>query len=121
MANYVFITPNLCHDMHGASGCPDSNGIRAGDSWLGENLPPILAFAEAHAGVVFVLWDEGDSSGHLPFLALGPHVKPGYAGSVTYSHSSVLKTVEEMLGLPILSTVASVDDLSDRSVAGRVP
>ena len=74
--NYVFITPNLCHDMHGASGCPDSNWIRAGDTWLGENLPPILSFAEAHAGVVFVLWDEGDATGHLPFVALGPTSNP---------------------------------------------
>ena len=121
IADYVFITPNLCHDMHGASGCPDSNWIRAGDSWLRDNLPPILAFAEANGGVVFVLWDEGDSSGHLPFLALGPGVKSAYAGAVTYSHSSVLKTVEEMLGLPILPTVAMVDDLSDLFVAGRVP
>ena len=107
--------------MHGATGCPDSNWIRAGDAWLGENLPPILAFAEAHAGVVFVLWDEGDASGHLPFVALGPEVKPGYAGAVTYTHSSVLKTVEEILGLPILPTVATVDDLADLFVAGRVP
>jgi phosphatidylinositol-3-phosphatase len=121
IADYVFITPNLCHDMHGASGCPDTNGIRAGDAWLGENLPPVLAFAEAHAGVVFVLWDEGDASGHLPFVALGPDVKPGYAGAVTYTHSSVLKTVEEILRLPILPTVATVDDLSDLFVAGRVP
>jgi phosphatidylinositol-3-phosphatase len=121
IADYVFITPNLCHDMHGATGCPDSNGIRAGDAWLGESLPAILAFADAHAGVVFVLWDEGDASGHLPFVALGPEVKPGYAGAVTYTHSSVLKTVEEILGLPILPTVATVDDLADLFVGCRVP
>jgi hypothetical protein len=121
IADYVFITPNLCHDMHGATGCPDSNWIRAGDAWLAENVPPILAFADAHAGVVFVLWDEGDATGHLPFVALGPDVKPGYAGAVTYTHSSVLKTVEEMLGLPLLPTVAAVDDLADLFVAGRVP
>jgi hypothetical protein len=121
IASYVFITPNLCHDMHGASGCPDSNWIRAGDAWLGDNVPPILAFAEAHAGLVFVLWDEGDATGHLPFVALGPDVKPGYAGAVTYTHSSVLKTVEEMLGLPILPTVATANDLADLFVAGRVP
>jgi len=120
IADYVFITPNLCHDMHGASGCPDSNGIRAGDTWLGQNLPPILAFAQAHAGVVFVLWDEGDPSGHVPFLAVGPAIKPGYAGAVTYDHGSVLKTVEEILGLPVLPTVGAVDDLSDLFVAGRV-
>jgi hypothetical protein len=121
IADYVFITPNLCHDMHGASGCPDSNWIRAGDAWLGGSLPPILAFAGAHAGVVFVLWDEGDSSGRLPFVALGPNVNPGYAGAVSYTHSSVLKTVEEILRLPILPAVAAVDDLADLFVAGRIP
>jgi hypothetical protein len=121
IADYVFITPNLCHDMHGANGCPDTDLIRAGDDWLGDNLPAILAFAGAHAGVVFVLWDEGDSTGHLPFLALGQGVKSGYPGAMMYTHSSVLKTVEEMLGLPILPTVAGVDDLSDLFVAGRVP
>ena len=121
IADYVFITPNLCHDMHGAPGCPDNNLVRAGDTWLGGNLPPIVAFANAHAGVVFVLWDEGDSSGHMPFLALGPALKAGYAGGVTYTHSSVLKTVEEMLGLLILPTVTNVDDLSDLFVSGRVP
>ena len=121
IANYVFITPNLCHDMHGASGCPDSNWIRAGDAWLGENVPPILAFAEAHAGVVFLLWDEGDATGHLPFVALGPGVKPGYAGAVMYTHSSVLKTVEEILGLPVLPTVMTAEDLADLFIAGRVP
>ncbi|HTB60654.1 MAG TPA: alkaline phosphatase family protein [Polyangia bacterium] len=121
IGDYVFITPNLCHDMHGATGCPDSDLIRAGDGWLGQNLPPILAFAEAHGGVVFVLWDEGDPSGRMPFLALGPEVKPGYAGAVMYTHGSVLKTVEEMLGLPVLPTVAGVDDLSDLFASGRVP
>jgi len=121
IADYVFITPNLCHDMHGAKGCPDGDLIRAGDTWLGENLPPILAFADAHAGVVFVLWDEGDSSGHMPFLALGPEVKPGYTGTVMYTHSSLLKTVEEMFGLPILPTVATAGDLSDLFVSGGVP
>jgi hypothetical protein len=33
----------------------------------------------------------------------------------------VLKTVEEMLGLPILPTVATANDLADLFVAGRVP
>ena len=30
--------PNLCHDMHGQSGCPNSNTIQAGDDWLRENV-----------------------------------------------------------------------------------
>jgi hypothetical protein len=121
MARYVFVTPNLCHDMHGASGCPSADMINAGDDWLRSNIPPLLAFANANAGVVFVVWDEGDATGHLPFLALGPGVKPGYAGSQTYTHSSVLKTVEEILGLPILPTVSDAQDLSDLFAPGALP
>jgi hypothetical protein len=121
MAPYVFITPDLCHDMHGADGCPAGDVIKAGDDWLRSNLPPLLDFANANAGVVFVVWDEGDASGHLPFLALGPGVKSGYAGSRTYTHSSVLKTVEELLGLPILPTVSAAEDLSDLFGPGAIP
>jgi phospholipase C len=121
LARYVFITPDLCHDMHGASGCPASNVIKAGDDWLRQNVPPLLAFANAHAGVVFIVWDEGDASGHLPFLALGPAVKSAYAGARTYTHSSVLKTVEEILGLPILPTVTTAEDLSDLLQPGALP
>lgn len=118
---YVFITPDLCHDMHGASGCPDHDLIAVGDQWLASNLPPLVAFAGAHAGVVLLVWDEGDASGHLPFLIVGPGVKPGYAGAQTYTHSSVLKTVERILGLPALPTVASAADLSDLFVPGALP
>lgn len=32
VASYTFITPNLCNDMHGASGCPDSDTIHSGDT-----------------------------------------------------------------------------------------
>ena len=121
IASYVFITPDLCHDMHGAGGCPDDDLIRAGDDWLASNLPPIVAFAGAHAGVVLVVWDEGDASGHLPFLAVGKGVKPGYAGAQTYTHSSVLKTVERILGLPTLAAVDAAADLSDLFVPGALP
>lgn len=115
VAGYSFITPNLCHDMHGASGCPSSNRTRGGDDWLAANLPALIDFVQAHGGVVFVTWEEGNASATLPFFAVGPNVKPGYAGGVPYTHSSLLKTVEEILGLPLLPAVAGkdVNDLAD--------
>jgi phosphatidylinositol-3-phosphatase len=54
----------------------------------------------SHAGVIFVTWDEGSSTLKMPFLAIGPSVKNGYAGSVSYNHSSVLKSIESILQLP---------------------
>ena len=114
VARYNFITPDLCHDMHGDSACPaGSNRRRAGDDWLAANLPPLIQFVEAQGGVIFLLWEEGDATATLPFLAIGPGVKPGYAGAVPYSHSSLLKTVEQILDLPILPTVAGANDLGD--------
>ncbi|HTJ42794.1 MAG TPA: alkaline phosphatase family protein, partial [Kofleriaceae bacterium] len=57
LARYVFITPNLCHDMHGALFCPDSNNVRAGDTWLKSQLPSLLTYADTHDAVVFLVWD----------------------------------------------------------------
>lgn len=121
IASYAFITPDLCHDMHGASGCPGGDLVQAGDDWLSLNLPPLIAFANARAAVVFLVWDEGDASGHVPFMAIGPGIKPGYAGSQTYTHSSLLKTIEEILGLPILPAVTAANDLSDLFAPGAAP
>jgi len=110
IASYVFVTPDLCHDMHGSSSCPAGSPVKAGDTWLSGCLPPLIDYVNAQGGVIFVVWDEGSG---LPFVAVGPGVKPGYSSPVAYTHASVLKTVEELLGLPILSTVQSANDLAD--------
>jgi hypothetical protein len=121
VATYTFITPDLCHDMHGASGCPDSNLIQQGDDWLSANLPPIITYVNANAGVIFVEWDQGDTTLQMPFLAIGPGVKAGYTGTVSYNHSSIVRSVEEILGLPILSKVSSASDLSALFESGQFP
>jgi len=121
VASYTFITPDLCNDMHGARGCPGSNPILAGDAWLKTELPRLIDYVSRNAGVIFLTWDEGDGSDTLPFLAIGPGVKTGYAGSVRYTHSSLIKSVEQILGLPILPTVTDANDLSDLFRAGQYP
>jgi hypothetical protein len=114
VAQYNFISPNVCHDMHGGSGCPGSDDIRSGDDWLAAALPPLIAYANANDSVIFIVWDEPvGGSTLIPFVAIGPQVKPGYASSVRFTHSSLAKTVEEIFGLPILPTVASANDLTD--------
>ena len=118
---YVFITPNLCHDGHGQSGCPNANIQQSADQWLSEALPSLIAFAGAHEGAIFLVWDEGASGQLLPFIAVGPHVKAGYAGAVDYTHSSLLKSLEEILGLPILPAVTTANDFADLFEPGFFP
>jgi hypothetical protein len=119
MADYVFITPDLCHDMH--NNCFPETRKHAGDHWLKSELPPLIAWAKAHDGVIFLTWDEGDKTGKLPFLAIGAHVKPHYSGKVVYDHGSMLKSVEEIFNLNILPTVKARNDLADLFEAGYFP
>jgi hypothetical protein len=123
VAQYNFIAPNVCNDMHGDSSCPGgSDVIATGDSWLATNLPPLIQYVNANDGVIFLVWDEPEGGSPLiPFLAIGPHVKAGYASSVAVTHSALVKTVEKIFGLPILPTVASANDFGDLFQPGYYP
>lgn len=121
VATYNFITPNLCNDMHGDSGCPNSNEIKSGDNWLKRNLPAMIDYANANQGAIFLVWDEGDNTNLIPFVAIGPGVKKGYAGTVRYDHSSLVKSVEKILQLPILATVSGANDFTDLFESGQFP
>ena len=121
VATYNFITPNLCNDMHGASGCPDSNTVRSGDTWLKNNLPAIISYVNAHQGVVYITWDEPEATTLAPFIAVGPHVKAGHAGAVKYTHASLLKSIQQSLQLGVLSTVSGANDFTDLFEASYFP
>lgn len=125
VSTYNFITPNLCNDMHGDPGCShadtDAANIKAGDDWLSANLQPIIDYALAHDGYVFITWDEGDATNLIPFIAIGKHAIAGHVGSVMYTHSSLLKSEEEILGIPVLSSVTSAADFTDLFDQGTFP
>jgi hypothetical protein len=100
---YSLVTPDACHDMHGAPGCP-TGPVQAGDRWLAAWLPRILAGADYRSGhlVVIVTWDEGSAtSNHIPTLILSPTTRH-VAAAGRYNHCSTLRTTEDLLRLPAL-------------------
>lgn len=116
VARYNVITPNVCDDMH--TGCPMlSNRVRQGDRWLSRVVPAILASAAYRAGgAVFITWDEAaHGDGPIGLIALSPEAKGhGYSNAVHYTHSSLLRTIEEIFGVrPLLGGAAHAADLSD--------
>lgn len=121
VARYNFITPDQCNDMHGQFGCLSLDLVKSGDDWLATNMPALIDFCDANSGVVFIVWDEGEQTTTMPFIAVGPGVKQNYAGAVEYTHSSLVKSVEEIFGLPILPTVANAQDFADLFVTGAFP
>jgi hypothetical protein len=117
VAAYNFITPNLCDDMHGNTGCPVTPETVQGDTWLQTNIPIIMASnAYKEGGAIFITWDESEG-GELPIgmIVLSPFAKgKGYNNTLKYYHSSTLRTVQEIFGVtPLLNDAANQIDLSD--------
>ncbi|MEO8395016.1 MAG: alkaline phosphatase family protein [Chloroflexota bacterium] len=115
LARYIFITPDTCNDMHDASGCVNRNSVQNGDEWLSSALPPILASdAYQNGGIVFITWDEGSGDVPIGLIALSKNAKVGYSNEIPYTHSSLLRTLEEIFGVtPLLGDAANATDLSD--------
>jgi hypothetical protein len=121
VADYNFITPDQCHDMHGQSGCPNDNLIRAGDDWLRENVPPLIEYCDAHDGVVYLNYEQGETTSKMPFLALGARAKSGYVSAVELDQGSLPRSVEAIFGLPVLAKLSAAHDFGDLFRIGMFP
>jgi hypothetical protein len=121
LPRFSFVAPGLCHDMGAPADGPscDPNRISAGDDWLSEWMPAIFNSADYTSGrlVVFLTWDRGrggdwtpgmdcldvqhlsDSACLIPTLVFSQATPGGTENDTLFSHYSMLKTTEEILGL----------------------
>jgi len=115
-ARYNFITPNLCNDMHNTC-APLNDAVMQGDTWLAQYLPAIFnSQAYTTGGIVFITWDEGEGGdGPIGMIVLSPGAKGGgYSNTIHYTHSSLLRTLQEIFGVtPLLGDATQATDLSD--------
>lgn len=103
---YALVTPNLCNDAHDCS-------LTTADKFLAGFLPPLLQQPKT---AVFVVFDEGTSNegggGHVDALVVGTAVRRHVSSSQHASHYTLLRTIEDALGLPHLGASASVAPLT---------
>jgi phospholipase C len=92
LPRFSFVIPNGCHSTHDCE-------VASGDAWLAGLVPEILASPSYRSGTtaVFVIWDEDTP---MPNLVISPSVVPGTVVSSAANHFALLRTTEEMLGLP---------------------
>jgi len=117
---YNFIVPDLCHDMHENISCSQSNRVLYGDTWLSTEVPKILGSqAYLNNGALFIVWDEGASGdGPIGMIVLSPKAKRWYSNTIQYTHSSTLRTMQEIFGVsPMIRDAANATDLSDLFVS----
>ena len=129
LPSFSFISPNLVDDAHGT--------VSAGDSWLGQIIPLIVNGPNYQNGdtVIFITNDEGcagtcgpdyavnedctsqaldtsQPSCHIPTIVVGPYTPAGTVDNTFYTHYSMLRTSEELLGLPLLGLAASANSMA---------
>jgi hypothetical protein len=117
VARYNFITPNLCDDGHDTCS-PQNSAVRQTDDWLAGAVPAILnSAAYSNNGAIFITWDEGagSSDGPIGMIVLSPLARGGgYFNNIHYTHSSFLRTMQEIFGVsPLLRDAANATSLSD--------
>ncbi len=102
-----FVVPNLLDDMHDGT-------VRQGDNWLKSHINPYVQWAKTHNSLLIVTWDEDDKShnNQIPTIFVGPIVKAGRY-SETINHYRVLRTLENMYGLPAAHNSAKVAAITD--------
>ena len=123
VTRYNFITPNLCDDMNGNTGCLTGNAlITQGDTWLSNTVSTILSSqAYSNNGVIFITWDQGQGgNGPIGMIVLSPWAKGGgYSNTIYYTHSSTLLTLQKLFNVgPWLGDAANATDLSDLFING---
>ncbi|MEA2466021.1 MAG: phosphatidylinositol-3-phosphatase [Thermoleophilaceae bacterium] len=131
--NYSFITPDLCSDGHDEP-CIDGRpgGLHSANDFLQEWIPKITSSpAYADGGLVIVTFDEaeddasdccnqptgpntpnnggphqGNGGGRIGAVLLSPYVKPGSVNDTPYNHYSLLRSTEDIFGVPHLAYAA---------------
>jgi hypothetical protein len=118
-AAFTFITPNATHDMLNGT-------IAQGDSFLSSYVPALMATPQYQAGntAIFITWDEDENSGgsnRVPTIVVSPYTS-AVKVSTSYSHYSLLRTAEDLLGLPALGGAASASPMEAAfGLAGSPP
>jgi len=86
--------------------------VAVGDTWPSQVVPLILlSSAFTRNGLLFITFDEGETSadccndavgGQVTTLVISPLVKRGLQSTIPETHYSLLRTIEEVWGLPFL-------------------
>ena len=122
--NFVWIAPNLAHDMHEGYSTP-----ALADHWLATNVAKLLASPVfQQQSLLLITFDEGNDTGtpdtagccgaaagggHIATLVISPLARQGFQSTLPENHYNLLRTIETAWGLPPLGHTTAVQPMTE--------
>ena len=104
-----FVIPNLNDDMHNGT-------IAQGDAWVQTHMDGYIQWAKTHNSLLILTYDEDDNviliNGPVTTIFVGQMVKAGQYNEAV-DHNRVLRTMEDMYGLPHAGSSANPAPITD--------
>ncbi|MGH9089398.1 MAG: alkaline phosphatase family protein [Acidimicrobiales bacterium] len=121
---FLWVTPNTAHDMH-------TGTVRQGDTWLSQQVRAVMHSSWYRGGgTIVITFDEGVTNagccggaggGHIATVVVSAATPHGARMSRPIDHAGVLRTVEELYGLPFLGAAAKASSGTLLPLVGRAP
>jgi phosphatidylinositol-3-phosphatase len=110
-----FVVPNQLHDMHNGT-------IAQADAWLKTNVGEYAKWALTHNSLLIVTFDEDNDQedNRIPTIFYGDKVIAAANGE-PITHHNVLRTLEDMYGLPHAGNAANVNTIRSPWSGPTVP
>jgi acid phosphatase len=107
LPNFAFIAPNAENDAHdcpgGGSVCTDDQKLAAADTWLKNNIDPLINSPALANSVFIITFDEAldidlrNGGGQVPMVMVGAHVRPTFKSTTFFQHQSTLRVIMDLL------------------------
>jgi phosphatidylinositol-3-phosphatase len=107
LPTYSTVVPDLCNDGHDCS-------TATMDAWVAAWIPKITAGPDYQQGrlAIVIAWDESEGANPLiPAFVLSAHTAAGTTSGTAFDHYSLLRTTEEITGVPLLGNAATATSM----------
>ncbi len=131
LPDYSFVIPNNSSNMHDCppnmSSCTLSDVLQYGDSWLKNNIDPLLKNSDfQQSGILVITFDESNGStvnggGHVATVIAGAKVKTAFQSNAFYQHQSTLRMMMKALGVTSYPNSAANAPDMDEFFTGPLP
>jgi acid phosphatase len=110
LPNYSFIIPNQYNNSHDCPpsipNCTNADKLATADQWLQNNIDPLISSAAFRQnGLLVITFDESvdtdtlNGGGQVITVVISPKAKQAFQSNTFYQHESLLRTVDEALGV----------------------